>query len=374
LRTLIFSATRSIRKDQDCAKKVSKHHRSRPVGSEELLPSLQTQNMPSIALFGATGNVGKELVKALKEKAKQEDDFLVFTRSTLNAKEGEDPRFQGTALPKNEDGSTDTDVLAEILMSKKVETCFLCIPQLLVASAEAYVKNDILPALSKAKVVRVVKVGTGNAEHYEYGRRHIAAENAIRDIGVTLTVVQGGDYSTNPQWQGPAPPGAPLVLIDFFKGLSYLSYVGLSIFRSMGNVANFLGTVKEPFLHLSDFGEALASCLLNAKDHEGKTYKVYSDAVSMQEVADVYGSLLERKIHVLDMNDDEIRALLAMHGFKGEMVDISLEMFSQFKKGVYEPDSSWDGFQKLCPGKEPRTFKDFAAEKVNTGWKPLKLW
>jgi uncharacterized protein YbjT (DUF2867 family) len=349
---------------------LSEHHRI----DCELLSSLQTPNMPTIALFGATGNVGKALVKALKEMAAEEVDFLVFTRSERDAKEREDPRFQRTALPKRQDGSTDTDALAEILKSKKVETCFLCIPQLLVASAEAYVKQDLLPALTQAKVVRMVKVGTGNAEHYEYGRRHIAAEKAIRDTGVTLTVLRGGDFSSNPQWLGPAPPGAPLVLIDVFKGLSTLSYVGLSIFRSMGNLANFLGTAKEPFLHLSDFGEALAACLLNAKDHEDKTYKVYSDVVSMQDVADVYSSLLGRKIHVLDMNDDEIRALLAMDGFKGEMADIALEMFSQFKKGVYEPDSSWDGFQKLCPGREPRRFKDFAAEKVNAGWKPLKLW
>lgn len=331
--------------------------------------------MPTIALFGATGNVGKAFVEALKEIAKKEQDFLVFTRSTnTDAKEIEDPRFKVTALPKNEDGSTNTDALADILISKKVQTCFLCIPQLVVASAEAYVKTNIIPALTRAKVVRVVKVGTGNAEHYEYGRRHIAAEKAILDIGVKLTVVQGGDYSTNPQWLGPAPPGAPFLLIDFFKTLSFLSYLGLSIFRSMGNVANFLGSVKEPFLHLSDFGEALAVVLLNARDHEGKTYKVYSEAVTMQEVADVYGDLLGRKIHVLDMNDDEIRALLAMDGLKGEMADIALEMFSQFKKGVYEPDSSWDGFQKLCPGKEPRTFKEFAAKQVNAGWKPLKLW
>ena len=345
--------------------------------------------MPTIALFGATGNVGKELLKSLQVKAPAEQDFLIFTRgdtSKLHLPVADDTRFKVTTLPvvtkddgvgkkdKKKESTTDTDALAKVLSEAKVETCFLCIPQKLVVQAKAYVE-DLLWALKKApSVKRVVKVGTGNAAKYAYGRCHQAAEQAIRNAGLKLTVVEGGDYSINPQWLGPSPPGAPYVMIDVFKVLSYLSYVGLKPFRSMGNVANFFGDVAEPFLDLRDFGDALANCLLNAASHEGNTYKVYSDKVTMADVAQVYSEILGRKVHVLDMSDDEVRGLMTMSGFQGEMLELMMEMFARFKEGVYVPDESWDGMSKLCPGQEPRKFKDFAKEKVDSGYKPIKLW
>jgi len=157
--------------------------------------------------------------------------------------------------------------------------------------------------------------------------------------------------------------------------MSYLSYVGIGMFRSMGNLGSFVGTdINQPFMHLADFGDAIASCLMNAAEHENKTYKINSDKVSMNDAANAYGDLLGRKIHVLEMSDDEIKGLMAMEGYKGELADVMVEMFHRFREGVYEPDGTWDGFQTLCPGKTPRKFKDFAKEKVDAGFKPVKLW
>lgn len=65
------------------------------------------------------------------------------------------------------------------------------------------------------------------------------------------------------------------------------------------NIANFFGTKKEPFLDLRDFGEALAVVVLESSKHDGKTYRVYSEAVTVQEVDNVYGDLLGRKITAL---------------------------------------------------------------------------
>ena len=321
----------------------------------------------TIALFGATGNVGKELLKVLTEKAPQQD-FLVFSRT-----EGESTgKVQTKALPKDEQGATDTDALAELLSSAKVETIFLCIPQLLVAGAKKYV-DDLIPAWKKGGVVRVVKVGTGNPSTYEYGRRHVASEDAIRKAGLKLTVLEGGSYSTNPQWLGPSPPGAPYLLVDVFKGLSYLSYVGLGVFRSMGNVACFTKEdLEEPFVDLRDFAEALAVVLLDSKKHEGKTYRIYSEGVTPKEIAAVYGELLGRKFHVLTLSDDEISALMEMNGFKDEMLELIMDMFTNFRNGVFQTDETWNGYQEIT-GKKPRTFKDFAKEIVGAKVKPIPL-
>lgn len=323
----------------------------------------------SIALFGATGNVGKELINSLKN-AGGDFDYLVFSRSAATT----EAPFESVTLPTKDD-KIDQDALADILKSHDVETCFLCIPQLQIASAKTFVAESYLTAFKSASIKRIVKVGTGNAEKYEYGKRHIEAEDAIREAGFKLTVLQGGDFSTNPPWLGPAPPGAPYILIDLFKGMSYLSYVGVGMFRSMGNVGSFVGTdVNQPFMHLADFGDAIASCLMNAPEHENKTYKIKSDKVSMNDVASIYSDLLGRKIHVLEMSDDEIKGLIAMNGYEGELAEVCVEMFSRFREGVYEPDDTWDGFETLCPDKATRKFKDFAKEKVDAGFKPVKLW
>lgn len=252
-----------------------------------------------------------------------------------------------------------------------METCFLCVPQMAVPKCKEYVEK-LLPALTQAGVKRVVKVGTGNASEYEYGRRHQAAEAAIRNATLKLTVVEGGDFSTNPHWLGPCPQGAPYVLVDVFKGLSYL---GGTKFRTMGNVFGFdRDGVKEPFMDLRDFGHALASCLLDAEMHEGQTYQVYSEAVAMADVARVYGELLHRNISVVDVSDDEARRMYAMEKMDPEFIDLLIDMSDEFRKGVFEPDDSWDGLEKLCPNRKPRTFRSFAEEKVNGRWKPIRLW
>ena len=331
--------------------------------------------MPTIALFGATGNVGKELVNALKERSSEDDKFLLFTRGSSIpsvSKDGSgDSKFALTSLPLK-DGSYDQDSLASILSSNKVETAFICVPQLMVNRCKEYVE-ELIPAWKKGGVKRVVKVGTGNAQEYAYGRKHVEAEEAIRNAEFKLTVLEGGDFSTNPTWLGPSPPGAPYVLIDLFKGLSYLSYIGLGMFRSMGNIGNLIGTVKQPFMDLRDFAEALAVVLLDAPKHEGKLYRIYSEAVTMQDVANVYSELLGRKIHVIDLSEKEIKTLMEMSGFKGEMLELLMDMFARFHSGVYEPnDESWEGFTKLT-GKQPRTFKAFAKEKVDTGMKPISF-
>ena len=339
----------------------------------------------TVALFGCTGNVGSRLVEALETKdaassSAGNTQFLMFTRN-LKDKKGGDTTSKSNVIPtllptttQDKVAVCDSSALADILSSQQVKTVVLIIPQLLVHQCKEYVL-DLLPAWKKAGVERVIKVGTGNAEKYAYGRKHIEGEEAIRQAGFKLTVLQGGDYSSNPQWLGPSPPGAPYLLIDLFKGMSYLSKIPkLGMFRSMGNVGNFFGTVQEPFLDLRDFAAALKVVIMDpSKKHDNKVYKIYSEAVSMQQVADVYGELLGRTLHVIDLDDDEIRGLMEMSGMEGEMLDLALEMFARFREGAYEPnDDSWSDYERLT-GQKPRSFADFAKEHVQAGFKPIPI-
>jgi len=326
----------------------------------------------TLALFGATGNIGTELLKALRNTATERSKILVFTRgdpATTQSKFELDGRFECLSLPYVDD-VLNTEALITILKSYTLQTSFVCIPQKSVDQGPQFV-DPIATALKQAGIVRVIKVGTGVPDKYEYGRRHLKAEQLIRDKGLKLTVLQAGDISTNPHWLGPSPPGAPYALHDVFKALSYLSFFGF-LFRSMGTCVDMIGGGRTPFMDLRDYGEALAVVLLDPAKHDGKTYRIVSTPhVRISDIAREYGKLLNRTIYVVNPTEEDKRMLLGMEGYKGTMADIIIEMFDRFSEGIYDYDS--DDFTKLT-GRPPRTLTDFCKEKVQANGKPISLW
>lgn len=332
-------------------------------------------NMPSdatIALFGATGNIGKDLLRALSADPRSEGfKFLVFTRDRDSAlkKFADLPTLDAFDFVRAGDGAA---VLAETLKSFGVKTCFVCIPQDLIYKAKEYVE-PIADACAAANVERVVKVGTFEPSRYEYGRRHVAAEECIKDRKIKLTVLQAGALSSNPDYLGPAPPGAPYVMLDVFSALSHLLKVGLAPFRTLGSCASFFGEGKVPFVDTRDLADALVAVLLDPSAHDGKTYTIVSDPhIGTKEIASTYGSLLGRTIPVKACGEAETRAILKMSGLPDQMVDLLIEMFGRFSEGVGDCDS--DDFAKLTQGKTARTFAKFAEEKVLAASRPPPRW
>ena len=55
----------------------------------------------------------------------------------------------------------------------------------------------------KAKIDWVVKIGTGQAKKYKYGRRHLQAEKGLKDHGLALTVLRGGELFDQLGMAGP---------------------------------------------------------------------------------------------------------------------------------------------------------------------------
>lgn len=332
-----------------------------------------------IALFGATGNVGKELLKVLQADENARGPFFVVTRSS-----GGDGGIQ-TSLQLDKDRfrfvtfsgdyTQDTDALVDAL--KGVETAFVCVPQLLVHKAKEYIE-PLSDLLVKASVRHVVKVGTGEPEKYEYGRRHLQAEQALKDKGLQLTVLNGGEFSSNPDYLGPAPTGAPYCLIDLFKGVSYLSYLNGSVaLKGWGNFPSlYSGDVKLAFMDLRDFADAFKVVLLDPSKHTGKVYQICSEPlVSMRDVANIYGELLGRTFHVIHVKDENERKDRLTQDFgemERDMMEIAMDCYQVFEETGCFTGENWTGLKELT-GQHGRTFRAFAEERVRASWKPVPI-
>jgi uncharacterized protein YbjT (DUF2867 family) len=264
--------------------------------------------------------------------------------------------------------------VATTLKDSSVKTCFVCIPQLLIHVAKDTIE-PIVDACKEAGVVRIIKVGSFEPEKCEYGRKHLQAEQYIHDQGLKLTVVRAGSLSSKPDFWGPGPPGAPYFLYDIFSSMSYLSRIGLGIFRTMGSCASFIGDEKLPFVDTRDYADAVLEVLLAPEAHDDKTYTIISEPhIDIKTVASVYSELIGRKISVTYVEDeDEIRAIFKMAAFGPEMTDLTVEMLTRFREGGVA-DIESDDFGKLTGGKVPLTLANFAAENVSKVGRPPKLW
>jgi uncharacterized protein YbjT (DUF2867 family) len=342
-----------------------------------LLPCYSCLNcniMTVLALFGATGNIGADLLEALATSTADVKDLkcLVFTRDPAAARNN-----ITLHVSKNdvfEFVHFDPTRLTEAMQKARVDTCFICVPQNMVYVAKEYVKPIVDACVASKVVKRVVKVGTFDPTKYEYGKKHLSAEDYIRNQNLKLTVVQGGALSSDPDFLGPGPPGAPYMLIDIFSTLSHLSIIGLALFRTMGSCASFTGEAKHPFCDTRDMADALAAILLTdkPKEHEGKTYFIVSEPrIGPRETAATYGAQLGRTIPVKFCDEPEQRLLLGMSGDNPEMIELLIEMFARISENQSDYDS--DDF-KLLTGKTPRTFAAFVEERVKSSLRPPPLW
>ena len=140
----------------------------------------------------------------------------------------------------------------------------------------------------------------------------------------------------------------------------------------MGAIAAMVGTeTTEPFTDLRDVADIFQIVLDDLDKHKNKTYSIWSDNTpTYNTIGEVYSKLLNRKIPVLDVQEDETRQLLELGGIKGDVLELVIECLARYREGVYKVDGESDDFATLTGGQTPRTFEDFAKEQVERVGKP----
>jgi len=232
----------------------------------------------TIAVTGATGHLGRLVIKSLKEKAAGEP-IVALVRSPEKASDlGVDARAFDYARP---------DTLAPALAA--VDTLLL-ISSSEVGQREAQHRN-VIAAARAAGVKRIVYTSLLHVDRspISLGEEHRATEAALAASAIATTILRNGWYTEN---------------------------YAASIPAALANGA-FVGSAGDGRLSLAtraDFAEA-AAVVLTSGGHEGKTYELAGDdAVTLADLAAEISRQTGRNIPYRDLPQADYAAILKQVG------------------------------------------------------------
>lgn len=285
----------------------------------------------SILITGATGNIGKELVKYLVSK---EITFRAMVRSTDQINYLEGAAFPGVDIKLGD--FNDPESLENAL--KGIEKAFL-----LTNSSEhsEQQQTDFVEAAGRAGVKHIVKLSQWAAEvnsPVRFLRYHAVIENLIKDSGMAYTFLR---------------PNL------FMQGL-------LGFRESIIRQNQFFGAIGDARISMVDTrdiavaaGEALIST-----GHEGKIYDLTGpESLTHHQMAEKISNTVGRQIEFIDITPEALRQTLLHAGFPEWQAEGLVEDYAHYKLG--EAAEVRSGI-KEATGKEARSFdvfiKDYASQ------------
>jgi len=245
----------------------------------------------TIAVTGATGHLGRLVIKSLKDRTSGET-IVALVRSPEKAEDlGVEARAFDYARP---------DTLAPALAG--IDTLLL-ISSSEVGQREAQHRN-VIEAAKAAGLKRIVYTSILHADRtpISLGEEHRATEAALASSGISTTILRNGWYAEN--------------------------YTA-SIPAALANGA-FVGSAGEGRISLAtraDYAEA-AAVVLTGEGHEGKTYELAGDeAVTLADLAAEISRQTGRDIPYRDLPQADYAAILKQVGLP---------------EGVAEGLAAWD--------------------------------
>ncbi len=114
---------------------------------------------------------------------------------------------------------------------------------------------------------------------------------------------------------------------------------------------------KTSYIDVSDVANASAIILENPEKHFGETYTLTgSDSLSHEQFAEIFSSVLERKITNIAPSNDEYKATLLSYNLPQELVDFMGFLYAGIEVGAF---ASTTNDYELITGKKPTTAKEF---------------
>ena len=254
---------------------------------------------PKILITGATGNIGKELVKYLSSKK------IAFDAMVRAPEKASDlAKLKDVTLVQGD--FDDTHSLENALQG--VEKAFL-----LTNSSEHAAAQQIrfVNAAVKAGVKHIVKLSQWAADAdspVRFLRYHAQVEQHIRETGVHFTFLR---------------PNL------FMQGL-------LGFRETIINQGKFFGAVgdsKVSFVDTRDIAAAAGASLISQK-HENKTYNLTGpEALSHAAIAEKLSQATGREIQFVDVTSESLRQMLMQVGFPEWQAEGLVEDYAHYKRG-----------------------------------------
>ncbi|MCF0055961.1 SDR family oxidoreductase [Dyadobacter sp. CY356] len=281
----------------------------------------------SILITGATGNVGKELVKYLATK---EVPFRAMVRSMDRSKDLESITLPGVEIIKgdfNDPESLENEI-------KGIEKAFLLTNSSELAEQQ---QTAFVMAAARAGVKHIVKLSQWAADvnsPVRFLRYHAVIENLIKESGMAYTFLR---------------PNL------FMQGL-------LGFRETIIRQNQFFGAIGDSrisMVHTSDIAAAAGEALTSSA-HEGKVYDLTGpESLTHYEMAEKLSAALGRQIEFVDITPNDLKQTLLYVGFTEWQAEGLVEDYAHYKLG--EAAEVKSGVREAT-GKQARSFDFFVNE------------
>lgn len=276
-----------------------------------------------ILVTGATGNIGRELVRLLVTAGEK---VRAMTRDRKNAEK------LGGGVEVFEGDLDRPESIAEAL--RGVDKLFLLAAGRNVPGEEA----NAIDAAKKAGVKHVVQVSTLGVAWNMVGSAplHIDGEKRLKESGLAWTILRPGEFMSNAfMWQ-PSIKG---------QGAVYLP----------------TGDGKQAFIHPHDIA-AVAAKVLTTPGHAGKIYELTGgEALSAADCAAKLGAAIGKPVKHVDIPEAAFREQMAKFGAPPVLVETVARLYTDMRAG--KTAAVLPTIQEVT-GRKPRTFDDWAKENA----------
>lgn len=287
--------------------------------------ALAKTNFPVILITGATGNVGRELVKQLSA---QGVPYRAMVRSSEDAEAF--PALEGAEVVIGNFDRAET--LAHALQG--IERAFL-----LTNSSERaeYQQSNFVDLARRTGVKHIVNQSQWAASPdspVRFLRYHAAIEKKIRESGMSYTFLRPN-----------------------------LFMQGLLAFREtiigQGRFFAAVGDAKISTVDVRDIASAAAAALVEL-GHDSQIYNLTGpEALSHREMAEKLSRALGRRIEFVDVPPDAMRKTLIEVGLPDWQADGLIEDYAHYSRS--EAAEVTTGVRDAT-GRPPRSFDDFACD------------
>lgn len=277
-----------------------------------------------ITVFGATGNIGKELIALLSEAKIQ---TIAVTRDITKA-------IKLPFIEWTEADMADKDSLIKPLSKSNVVF-------LLSGAGKNFVteQNNVIEVAKQQGVTHIVKLSSGAADKnspYYIPKIHGKVEDYLKTSGINWTMLQPNGIMQN--W-----------LLDTAETV-----------KKERKIFEATGDGKRSHVDRRDIAEVAFKCLTEPEKHINKTYFLTSDkAVNYAEIAEAISNAINEKVTFVPLSIDEARQQMQDAGMPPFLIDtfISYDIAQREGKAATVTDHV-----RNIVGRPARTVEQFAKD------------
>ncbi|WP_336159241.1 NAD(P)H-binding protein [Amycolatopsis sp. VC5-11] len=274
-----------------------------------------------IVVTGATGNIGRPLVRALADAGER---VTAVSRRAAGVPEGVRHVVADLADPASLEPALTGAKALFLLLSGDLHAVGANPADLVVKAADAGVR-------------RVVLLSTLGVATRPFGTTRIAMrelEDVVRESGLDWVLLRPGGFASNALWWAESV-------------------------RTQGIVAAPFGDTGVPIIDPADIGEVAAACLRDDR-HVGGVYELTGPAViTPRQQTEALAAALGKPVRFRELTRAEAKAGM-MQSMPGELADDTLDILSSPTPAELRvsPD-----VERIL-GRAPRSFADWAARSI----------